>query len=267
MELKKITIVFAVISMMFFIGCKNNGDDEAGDFFPQAGNEDKYIEAFGKVTPEIIKNINLVFPAEVEKIHVKKGARVKKGDNLITFSTDDIEKTIRTKEYELLEANIELRKISLQKYNLESGMAQGKIKRRDNLELDLKELKKQIAKATINENNIVCDVENGIITYIGYKEGDFINLETSVLTIIDADSIIVEADVPEEFIKDVKIGNKATIIPVADPDKTYDGKISRISNIATESNGETIITVDVIVLNRDDFLLPNYNVDVRFFTD
>jgi hypothetical protein len=68
---------------------------------------------------------------------------------------------------------------------------------------------------------------------------------------------------PEEFIKDVTIGGKAAAVPVADNARSYEGKVTRVSNLAVKVNGETVIPVEITLAARDGFLLPNFNVDVQ----
>jgi hypothetical protein len=75
--------------------------------------------------------------------------------------------------------------------------------------------------------------------------------------------LYVLADVAEEFIKDVKLGKKATIIPVADNSRKYYGKVIRIADMAFEKNGETNVTVEISIDEQDGFLRPNFNVDVE----
>ncbi|HBT16551.1 MAG TPA: multidrug transporter, partial [Firmicutes bacterium] len=67
----------------------------------------------------------------------------------------------------------------------------------------------------------------------------------------------------EDFIKDIKVGSKAIINPLANPDKEYEGKISRISNIAVQDNGETVVPVEITITEVDDFLLPNFNINIK----
>ena len=57
------------------------------------------------------------------------------------------------------------------------------------------------------------------------------------------------------------------IVPVADSSKAYHGRVVRISNIAHDRNGETIIPVEITIEDYDEFLKPKYNVDVKITTD
>ena len=76
-------------------------------------------------------------------------------------------------------------------------------------------------------------------------------------------SLLVESNVPEEFIKDVKIGSMVTIIPQADKSKEYSGKVTYISNNAEDKNGETTVLVEISIDNNDGFLMPNFNVNLE----
>jgi multidrug resistance efflux pump len=133
------------------------------------------------------------------------------------------------------------------------------------IEEELERLRDQSDRPYISNNTIVCDVREGVVSEIGYAEGDFISRDKKLCSIIDLDSIIVEANVPEEFIKDVRIGSKAVVVPVADNARSYEGKVTRISSQAMKNNGETVIPVEITLGSRDGFLLPNFNVDVSIY--
>ena len=83
------------------------------------------------------------------------------------------------------------------------------------------------------------------------------------MSILDLDTLIVQANVAEDFIKDIKLGSKAIINPLANPDKEYEGSISRISNMAVQENGETVVPVEITLINVDDSLLPNFNINIK----
>ena len=134
-------------------------------------------------------------------------------------------------------------------------------------ESEIRQMKNKINRSFISGNNIICTVENGIVYDIGYKAGDKINPEKKLLSLMDMDTIVVKADVAEEFIKDVKLGAGVEIIPAADKSRQYHGKIAAIAKKAVEKNGETVIPVEISIDDKDSFLLPNFNVDVRIFTE
>ena len=130
------------------------------------------------------------------------------------------------------------------------------------LEYELKMLRDKLDKSYLQDNVIANDTENGVVYDINYLPGDVIDNEKKVLSIINSDSIFVQADVAEEFIKDVKLNAQTTIVPIADKSKMYKGRIVKISDKAMQKNGETIIPVDIAIDNPDSFLMPDFNVDV-----
>lgn len=135
-----------------------------------------------------------------------------------------------------------------------------------NLEVQL--MKDKYTKAFIKENDIILDIPNGIIKAIKVVEGSKIGSESScLLEILDKDSIVVKANVSEEFIKDVKVGSEAEIIPYADRESIIKGKVVEIQSMATNVNGEVVIPVVVEALEDSPYLRYGYSVDVEIYTE
>ncbi len=131
------------------------------------------------------------------------------------------------------------------------------------LESQLLTLKEKIAASGIKGNEIICDLEHGVVEKINIAAGDRLNAEKQIMSILDLDTLIVQAKVVEDFIKDIKVGSKALINPLANPDQEYEGIVSRISNMAVLENGETVVPVEISIAKVDDFLLPNFNINIK----
>ena len=130
------------------------------------------------------------------------------------------------------------------------------------LDYALKVLRDKLNKGYLINNVITTDIQSGLVYDIGYVPGDVVDPDKKVFSVINLESLFVQADVAEEFIKDVRLNAQATIGLVADKSKKYQGRVVRISDQAILKNGETIITVDIAIDNKDDFLRPDFNVDV-----
>jgi HlyD family secretion protein len=133
------------------------------------------------------------------------------------------------------------------------------------LESDLKRLQGRLNQSFLKGNIIVSPLRNGVVSEIGCVAGDLLGLDNynkKVLSVLNLDGIYIQADVAEEFIKDVKIGAKVTFIPIANNSQKYEGRVMKISNLAVKQNGETIVPVEISILKPDGFLRPNFNVDV-----
>lgn len=131
------------------------------------------------------------------------------------------------------------------------------------LETELASMKAKLDRSYIKGSDIVSDINSGVCYDIGYVQGDIVSSARKVMSIMDLNTMVVEANVSEEFIKDVKEGASVTISPQADKTKTYKGKVISISDKAFQRNGETNVPVQISIEDRDDFLLPEFNVDVN----
>jgi multidrug resistance efflux pump len=89
-------------------------------------------------------------------------------------------------------------------------------------------------------------------------------MPSSVLQLIDADSLVVSAEVQEEFIQNISLGQKVKIIPASDKNLSISGVVTQIPNAAVEKDGKRIVKVEVKPENADGFLKPGYSVDVYF---
>lgn len=227
----------------------------------------KYIEAFGIIKPGNVKNVYLNFDAEIQTIHVREGQKIKKGDRLITFSRLGCESEIKKLEYELLSAQFELKNILLENFGPKSPKYVLQEKKITNMHYELNELKEMLIRKNIINETLISDIENGVIYEVGYADGDNSSGSASgnkkLLSIYDVESLEIVAEISEEFIKEVRVGNQVEIFPVADRKKVYKGRIERIYNTAQERANETIVVTVISIDDRDDFLLPNFNVDVK----
>ncbi|KPU45670.1 p-hydroxybenzoic acid efflux pump subunit AaeA [Oxobacter pfennigii] len=131
------------------------------------------------------------------------------------------------------------------------------------LEYNLKSLREKLNRNYIIQNNIISELQNGLVYEIGYKSGDIISTDKKLLSIMDLDGLFIDVNIAEEFIKDVKPGAKVIIHPVADSSKVYNGEVYKIADMATRENGQTFVRAEITIENNDGFLLPNFNVDVE----
>lgn len=130
------------------------------------------------------------------------------------------------------------------------------------IENSLVTLEAKIDKPYIIENQIVSEYENAAVYDIKYTSGSMVDTTLKAFSIVNLDSLIIEANIVEEFIRDVELGSSVRIVPIADRAREYTGKVIYISQMAFTNNGETEIPIKISIDNIDSFLLPNYNVDV-----
>lgn len=334
-RIKNFLLVVLILPMLFASGCnkeKNKPIEEE-----PVVEEKTTVEAFGYVRAENFKNVVIDIPGRVERIEVKEGQQVAKGDILVILDTRDFDAQIRKKEQELRILELEKQKmektifedlnkdpeikklmgdlqfaedelgkaqkdlqakevlykqgaISQQEYDVELRNTEGKRKAVEDARLAIEAMKneKRLAKdqlliqsekirvgkselTALREklkrqdflgNQIVSEIEKGVVYEIGYSQGDILSPEKKLCSILDLNSLVVKAEVAEEFVKDVKLGAPAAIIPLADKSKEYEGKVVGIAGKAVQKGGETLVIVDIAIENNDGFLMPDFNVDV-----
>lgn len=237
--------------------------------------EESTIDAFGSIITKDVYDIYIDFPATILKVHVTEGQKITYSQILVTLDLAGLHNQISQKELELESVRLEIEK-NLQNLNeanqLFSKAKQDLVNREIELQrektevisMELKQLKDKLSRDFMKGNGIVSNLHQGVVYDIGYSAGDPLNIEKKLLSIVDLAKISVSADVPEEFIKDVKIGAGVTINPVADNSREYRGKVTKIAGVAVKRNGETVIPVEISIDNPGEgFLRPNFNVDVK----
>ncbi|ADL50356.1 HlyD family secretion protein [Clostridium cellulovorans] len=124
-------------------------------------------------------------------------------------------------------------------------------------------MRKNLEEAFLKDGIISCDVDSAVVGDVISNVGEAVEKNVKLLSLIDTKQLIVEADISEEFYKDVKQGATVKIIPIADKSKEYTGKVTYIASNVTKENTESIIKAQITIENADEFLLPGLNVNLQ----
>ena len=133
-------------------------------------------------------------------------------------------------------------------------------------ELEIEDMKEKMNNVYIKDNQVITELDKAIVEEIKCEEGEYVgvNEPTYCVKLLDANSIQAVADVPEEFISDISIGQKCKVTPYYDKTLTIEGEVERISEVAINKDGEVVVQVYVNLLNKDKLILPGFSVDVTF---
>lgn len=261
MKSYKITVIIVItMSMLILPGCSNK-IKETKPTVTAVKETKNVVEASGVVESTNTENIVLDMPngtaPKILKLNVKDGQKVKKGENLAELDISEYNALI-TQKNKAIDADKELRK-DMQSSNQKS--AQDMKIQGEQAELDV--LKGKVNKSYINNGNIVSDMDNAVVSDISYRQGDIVSAQQKLMTLQDLNSLVIVAEVDEEFIKDIKEGSLVNIIPKYDSSSKIAGNVSRIYGEASKQNGDTFIKVEITMDKNDGKLLPNYSVDVE----
>ncbi len=278
-------IILGCLIMM--VGC-NEETDENSDKNEEAVLTDlshtaltDRIESFGYVTSASKKSVVLEFEALVIDVPVSEGEQVSAGDPLVSLKLDSVNAELDRKRFNLNMEEVHLENIKRVLIphadscnDCLTVLSRGYDRLQKKSDIALKEqqialinreirlLREQLSRLPMENNYIMADIENALVYKVSCDPGDYIAPGEPLMVLIDLDSLIIQAEVPEEFIRDVEVGATAYITPIADPSREYTGEVKQISNMATLKGGETIVLVDIAMVDHDGFLKLNYNVDV-----
>lgn len=180
----------------------------------------------------------------------------------------NIEKTKSALKSELDQLNIQLISKKAQLEEIRKANSANTAKQNSSVavsQIDLDIMKNKSTKDYLKNDQIISFIQNGIVQNIEVINGTRLgvqNMPTRVLQLIDADSIVVSAEVDEEFIRHFTLGGTVTIVPVSDSSISIPGTVTQISNLAVEKDGKRIIKVQVKPQGSHKMLKPGYSVDV-----
>ena len=171
-------------------------------------------------------------------------------------------------EIDGLKTSLEYKEVQYQKMNTSNAVNTDKQSINVSVaEIELSIMKEKLSKPYLSGDNIIAPINNGVVKSVSVINGSVLgkqNMAQKVLELINADTIVIKAEVPEEFVLNIKEGDKAAIIPKADKAKTITGTITQIANVAIEKDGERIVKVEVKPDDTEGILKAGYSVDVEF---
>lgn len=183
---------------------------------------------------------------------------------------DNMRKTKTALKDELDQLNVSLKSKQVQLSQAKLGNTANVAKQQGSVssaQIDLNVMTAKTAKSYIKGSQIISDIKNGIVQSIAVSDGSHLgvqNAPTKVLQIIDADSLLVSAEVDEEFIGSVKVGETVKIVPASAPDASIAGTVTQIPDLAVEKDGKRVVRVLVKPSDPNHLLKPGYTADVYF---
>lgn len=167
-----------------------------------------YFEVFGTV--EADKSINL-FPlnsGKVERIHVKAGQKVSKGQLLVSLDTDLMESSLKELETALALAQTVFKKQQKLWIDEQIGSEIQYLQAKNNydgLAQKLETLKEQMAMSEVRAPFA------GTIDEVFAKVGELAAPQMPAVRLVNTSGVYVKADVPESYANRVKVGTPANV--------------------------------------------------------
>lgn len=216
-------------------------------FFTVNGSIEAVDEAF--ISPEV--------PGQIEKIFVKEGKRVKKGDLLVQLNSKVIESTISELKISLILAKVIFKKrkdlwakkIGSQVQYLE---AESNV---DSLQKKIDTLKEQLKYYKITAPF------SGIVDNIEKKRGEMASPGLPLMFIVNLKNVYVTCDVSEMYISKIKKGDDGLISFPSLPGKNRRARIYQIGTVVNPQN--RTFKIKLLLDNKDESLKPNLIATVK----
>jgi RND family efflux transporter MFP subunit len=222
------------------------------------------------------------------------GDRVKSGELLAVIAAPDIDDQLAQAKanleqaqatLRLSQANLVLAKITLSRAQQIQTTAPGGVSQQevdqDQAAVDVATASVQAAKASIQVNEAAVqrytDLQNfekitapfaGVITARSFEVGDLITADSTarqLFRLMRTDTLRIFVNVPQAFATSVAIDQGAAVYRREEPQKQYQGKVTRTAN-ALDPNTRTLLT-EVDVANPQDALRPGMYLQVKFAFD
>ena len=231
---------------------------------------ESYIEADGSVKSDNTKKIYVQQSLQVEKVLVKLGDYVKKGQILLTFNSSDRDEVIRN----IAKESANLSQLETNYNSYKKLYAAGGAARIDyqTIETSIQQSRIAIAQYRANLDKMPIDIispVDGTITALTADENYRVNTQVNLLEIEDLTNVYVSTQVPEYSIKNLAVGQKAEVT-LKSSDKKYQGTVTEVSTVSSDSSTDTAAYVDVKVkvdaTQLDKNFIPGFKASVKIIT-
>jgi len=218
----------------------------------QRGELVSSISGTGGIEPSERETIVSAVAGEVAEVFFKDGDTVKKGDVLLTFEQEDTADQLASKRFDLQKQRLSLEQLQLEyKQAAEAGA-----ETQQSIAITIRQQELTIAQT---ENEIASlesesedDIEpvtapiDGKLSGFDVEPGDTLREDAELGEVVNSVSMKMVVGVDELDIAQVALGQEASILVDALPERSFAGVVSAIAEEGTSNNG--VASFDVTVL-------------------
>ncbi|MEJ5173189.1 MAG: efflux RND transporter periplasmic adaptor subunit [Hydrogenothermaceae bacterium] len=231
------------------------------------------VEEFPAIVSEDPKNtyvISSIVDGVLDRLYIKKGSFVKKGQIVATILSPEINQL--KSQIEIAKVKVETTKNILKRdemlYKEEiipfSKYYSSKIEY-ENAVANLRALEKTLKSyGDIQDNKLILRAkESGVVLDVFVLAGSPVGIGKEIAKISNISTVLVKAQVPPEKVESIKVGSKAFIKTSTNYEVT--GEVSLVDyqlDPATRRN-----QIHIVAKNQNFILKPNMFVNVKFITD
>ncbi|MGC9404146.1 efflux RND transporter periplasmic adaptor subunit [Vibrio genomosp. F10 str. 9ZC157] len=204
----------------------------------------KRIDLYGRTAPDREARIGAEIAGKIDKLIVRKGSSVKKGQLIASIDKSDLsiqleraQAMLKVKEKEYKASQ------SLKKKGLQGEVAFA------NAEASLIEAKAMVSNVKVAlDNTQVTAPFSGIVDHLFIEEGDFVGIGDPVATVIDLSRLVIEADVSERHIQKLTAKQPAKIRFI--DGTVVEGTVRYISRVSSSSTNTFPLEIEIANPNQ-----------------
>ncbi len=236
-----------------------------------ADNNSPFITASGKIEAANSANLSTRMMGFVNKVHVKVGDKVKKGQLLISINNTDLQAKLAQVNASITEANAAFNNAEKDYNRFKNLFADGSAsqKEMDDITAHYTMAKARLEAAKQMKNEIQAQFAyvnirapfSGVVTNKFIKKGDMANPGMPLISVETPKLFQVTAMVPESEITKIKPGIKVNVL-VKSLNQTITGEVTEVSTSAQNTGGQYLVK---IVLDKTDVpILSGMYATVQF---
>jgi membrane fusion protein, multidrug efflux system len=216
-----------------------------------------YIEVSGVAEAVRSAYISPEINGIISGIFVKDGQRVKKGDLLVTISSNVIESSINEVETSLdMAKTIYERQKQLWDKNIGSEVSYLQAKNNvESLESRLETLRAQLEMSEIRAPI------DGIIDEVWVKKGEMAVPGIQIIQLVNLEELYINADVSEAFITHIQKGEMVLVEFPSYPGISMNVPVHRVGNVIKPAN--RTFRVQLLIKNIDEQIKPNVLAKIK----
>lgn len=202
------------------------------------------FEHFIEVGGEVISRQNVVLAAEVtgmvQRVHVRDGQEVKKGDVLISLDASATQRTIAELKTALeLATTVYERQSNLWKQQIGTEIQYLEAKnKKESVERQLESAQVQLSKSIIRAPF------SGSVEEVIIKVGETAMPGTELIRLVGSDKIFVEANVSEAYVDSFSKGDKVELV-IPSSGETYVSELTSVGGVINKENRTFKVEVEL----------------------
>lgn len=202
------------------------------------------FEYFIEVGGEVISRQNVVLAAEVtgmvQRVHVRDGQEVKKGDVLISLDASATQRTIAELKTALeLATTVYERQSNLWKQQIGTEIQYLEAKnKKESVERQLESAQVQLSKSIIRAPF------SGSVEEVIIKVGETAMPGTELIRLVGSDKIFVEANVSEAYVDSFSKGDKVELV-IPSSGETYVSELTSVGGVINKENRTFKVEVEL----------------------